>query len=71
MLNPFINDPSYRPKKHFRTENEESSFGQFAHPMVNSSKPWRWALWLGSLLIRMGRKLNEDNSLPKTNHGNI
>ena len=71
MLNPFINNPSDRSKKHFGTESEESILGQFAHPVANSSRPGRWALWIGSLLSRMGKKPAKGNLVTKRSHSHV
>ncbi len=70
MLNPFINNPSYKSEKDFRAESEKSRSHQYAYPIAHSSKPSHWALWIGNLLIRMGENLTQGNFITKSTHEN-
>jgi hypothetical protein len=66
MLNPFLQFPPEKAKKNQVEINEELAAQINAQPARKPSKHKNLGLWTGNLLIRMGKKLTEQEHELKT-----
>jgi hypothetical protein len=66
MMNPFLQVPPEKTGKNRTTINEELAVQQYAQTVRSSSPRRNIGLWLGNLLIRMGKKLAEQDIEMKT-----
>lgn len=66
MLNPFLQFPPEKAKKNQTEMNEELAAQMKSQPARKPSTHKNLGLWTGNLLIRMGKKLTEQEHELKT-----
>ncbi len=66
MMNPFLQVPPQQARKDRKTMNDELSAEQYAQLLSKSAPRRNLGLWIGSLLIRMGNRLAQQDIEMKT-----
>ncbi len=66
MMNPFLQVPAPKTGKYRKAMNDELNQEQSAQFVANSAPRKNLGLWVGNLLIRMGKKLAEQDIEMKT-----
>jgi hypothetical protein len=66
MMNPYLQVPPKQAEKARKVMNDELTAGQYAEILSKPAPRRNLGLWIGSLLIRMGNRLAQQDVEMKT-----
>ena len=66
MMNPFLQVPAPKTGRGRTAMNDELNAERYAHLVANTAPRSNLGLWVGNLLIRMGKKLAQQDIEMKT-----